>query len=182
MRHVRGCPRIARSKTGPATAILPAAPRPHQQLVRSTAPLSHFPPAGGVVFNTQQVHQPIGRNALGAVDDCARDAAQDAVPLIGREHDCGSVCGYESIRVGFANYINGRWRKLTRSPRRRGPAGRVGRALPGDQPFSSRLSALRNCQSVPSEAILLASRSRFVSAGSYSRHLLYGISFSVWSA
>ena len=65
---------------------------------------------------------------------------------------------------------------------------------PHVQPFNSRLSSLRNRQSVASAMILLgfdlimpASRSRsaqnrIVSSGSYSRHLLYGTSFSVCSA
>src|SRR5262245_1413980 len=39
---------------------------------------------------------------------------EEAVPRIRLNHDCGSVCGYESIRVGFDNYINGRWRKSLR--------------------------------------------------------------------
>jgi hypothetical protein len=41
-------------------------------------------------------------------------ATEEAVPRIRLNHDCGSVCGYESIRVGFGNYINGRWRKSLR--------------------------------------------------------------------
>jgi len=40
--------------------------------------------------------------------EVAAQVCRDPVPLIRFEHDCGSFCEYESIRVGFTNYINGR--------------------------------------------------------------------------
>src|SRR5262249_3031901 len=82
-----------RSRTYVALAILfvTACSTNAKELTLPT--VNHLLPDDWISANLQRVQQRIGRDALGAAVDRARDAAEDAVPLIRFEHVAGPFVG-----------------------------------------------------------------------------------------